>query len=86
MEKYALLICIACIVFAVIVGKVFISPLKRILKFVFNSVLGAGLIWVINLIGANFNFHVGLNWYTVIATGILGVPGVILIVILKFLV
>ena len=86
MEKYALLICITCIVFIVIVGKIFLSPLIRILKFVFNSILGAGLIWVINLIGANFSFHVGLNWYTIVSTGVLGVPGVILIVILKFLV
>ncbi|MBR2743842.1 MAG: pro-sigmaK processing inhibitor BofA family protein [Clostridia bacterium] len=83
MEKYALLICVACIVFTVFVGKIFSSPLKKVLKFILNSVMGVGLIWITNLIGANFNFHIGLNWYTIIATGLLGVPGVILMIILK---
>mgnify|MGYP004564320539 FL=1 len=83
MENYSLLIYISCIIFLIIIGKVFIMPLKKIMKLVINSAIGAGLIYIINLVGANFNFHIGLNWFTIICSGILGIPGVILIILLR---
>lgn len=83
MENYSLLIYISCIIFLIIIGKIFIMPLKKIMKLVINSVIGAGLIYIINLVGVNFNFHIGLNWFTIICSGILGIPGVILIIMLR---
>ena len=83
MENYSLLIYISCIMFLIIIGKIFIMPLKKIMKLVINSAIGAGLIYIINLVGANFNFHIGLNWFTIICSGILGIPGVILIILLR---
>lgn len=47
-----------------VIGKIFIVPIKWILKLAFNSVLGGILIWFINLIGGTFGFHIGLNIYT----------------------
>lgn len=47
-----------------VIGKIFIVPIKWILKVVFNSVLGALFIWIINLIGGMWRFHIGLNLYT----------------------
>ena len=41
------------------------------------------LIFIINLIGGAFSFHIGLNVGTSILVGILGIPGVILLIILK---
>lgn len=55
---------LACICFLFLFGRIFILPLKKILKLVFNSVLGGVVIYLINLIGAGFNFHIGLNFYT----------------------
>lgn len=78
-----MIIYIACICFLFLVGKIFILPIKSILKLVLNSCIGALLIYLINLIGMTFNFHIGLNYITAIFTGILGVPGVVLLVILK---
>lgn len=86
MGNYSLLMYVACIIFIIIIGKIFILPIKKILKLIVNSILGAGLIYLINIIGANFNFHIGMNWFTIICTGILGVPGVILIILLKLIV
>ena len=83
MENYSLLIYISCIIFLIIIGKIFIMPLKKIMKLVINSAIGAGLIYIINLVGANFNFHIGLNWFTIICSGIVGIPGVILIILLR---
>lgn len=39
-------------------------PLKKVLKIVFNSILGGVVIYIINLIGASFSFHIGLNFFT----------------------
>jgi inhibitor of the pro-sigma K processing machinery len=64
---------------------VFSLPVVKILKLILNSILGGVLIYVINIIGANFEFHIGLNIVTVIFIGILGIPGAILLVILKLL-
>lgn len=75
----------ACIFFLFIFGKLFIVPIKTILKLVLNSFLGAFLIYIINLIGALWNFHIGINIITSIFVGVLGIPGAIAIVIIKIL-
>lgn len=77
---------LACICFIFIFGRIFIVPLKKILKLILNSVLGGIIIFVINLIGANFGFHIGLNFFTSIIIGLLGLPGVVCLIIIKLLI
>ena len=55
---------LACICFLFIFGRIFILPIKKVLKLVLNSILGGVTIYIINLIGAGFNFHIGLNVFT----------------------
>ncbi len=57
--------------------------MKKVLSIILNSVLGAILIWLINVIGTSFEFHIGINIITALSVGILGVPGAILLVLLK---
>jgi len=61
-----IIIFLFCIVAIIIFGKIFITPIKKILKLLINSVLGGILIVLINSIGAVFNFHIGLNIVTAI--------------------
>lgn len=58
------LIIISCICMFFVIGRIFIIPLKKILKLVFNSIIGGILIWLINLIGGIWSFHIGLNFFT----------------------
>ena len=74
---------IGCIVVFLVIGKIFSVPLKAILKLVGNSILGGILIFIINSIGGAFEFHIGLNVVTAILVGILGIPGAILLIVLK---
>lgn len=83
MGSYAFLLYVGCIAMIIIIGRIFIFPIKKILKLIANSLIGTALIYIINLIGANFGFHIGLNWWTVLCTGLLGIPGVILVVLIK---
>ena len=77
---------LACICFIFIFGRIFIVPLKKILKLVLNSILGGVVIFIINLIGANFGFHIGLNFLTSILIGLLGLPGVVCLIVVKLLI
>ena len=77
---------LACICFIYIFGRIFIVPIKKILKLVLNSVLGGLTIFIINLIGAGFNFHIGLNVFTSILVGLLGLPGAVCLIIVKLLI
>lgn len=86
MDYNSIIAFIACIFFIFIVGKIFILPLKTILKFILNSVVGGIIIFIVNLIGRFWNFHIGLNILTSIIVGILGVPGTILVIMIKLLI
>lgn len=85
MDNNTIIIYVACICFLFLFGRIFILPIKSVLKLVLNSILGGLIIYLINLIGGLFSFHIGLNYITAILVGILGVPGAVLLVILKII-
>ena len=74
---------LACIIGILLIGRIFIVPIKIIIKLVLNSILGAILLFIINIVGSNFSFHIGINLITTLLTGILGIPGVVLLIILQ---
>ena len=77
---------LACICFLFLFGRIFIVPVKKILKLVLNSIIGGIVIIIINLVGASFGFHIGLNFFTSIVIGFLGLPGAVILIIIKLLV
>ena len=79
------IIFLACICFLFLIGKIFIVPIKWIMKLVFNSILGGLLIFAINLIGGVWGFHIGLNFFTAIMVGILGIPGAICLIVITII-
>ncbi len=80
-----MIIFLACICFLFIIGKIFIVPIKWIIKLIFNSILGGLIIFAINLIGGIWGFHIGLNFLTAILVGILGIPGAICLIVIALL-
>ena len=85
MDTNTIVTYLACIAFLFIFGKVFTIPLTKIIKLMVNSIFGAILIWLINIVGDNFQFHIGMNIITAIFFGLLGLPGAILLIVLKLL-
>lgn len=85
MELTNILIVVGCAIAIFIIGKIFLFPIKKILKLVFNTIIGGAIIYIINLIGASFGFHIGLNIITSLVVGILGIPGAILLIILTLM-
>ena len=79
------IIFLACICLLFIIGKIFIVPIKWISKLIFNSVLGGLLIFAINLIGSIWGLHIGLNFFTSIMVGLLGLPGAICLIVITLI-
>lgn len=66
MDTNVIITFFACLILIFLIGKIFIIPLKKILKVMVNSLLGGCLIYIINLVGATFGFHIGLNVITAV--------------------
>ena len=82
--QFILTFLIALIIMYIIL-KILSLPFKIIIKLLINGIVGGAVIWIINLIGANFGFMITLNWISALIAGILGIPGVVILVILHFI-
>lgn len=71
------------LVILIVALKLLTLPVKLIIKFVINAIVGGALIFIINAVGVEFGYAITLNWLTGIIVGILGVPGVIVAAILQ---
>jgi inhibitor of the pro-sigma K processing machinery len=71
------------IILLLVLGRLLFVPLKAVMKLVYNALLGAAAIFLANLAGGLLGFHIAFNIYTAFIVGVLGIPGFILIVILK---
>lgn len=85
MDSNVIITFLACVVALFLFGRILVIPIKIILKLILNSILGIILIYIINLIGASYNFHIGINIVTAIIVGILGLPGAGLLVLIKLI-
>lgn len=74
-----------CVIAICIIAKVLSWPFKLILKLALNILFGILLIILVNTFGASFNLHIPFNTVTSLTAGILGVPGVILLILLEFI-
>lgn len=75
----------AGIILLFILGRSLVIPMKIISKLIYNGILGGMALIAINLLGELIGFTLPLNILTVFIAGILGLPGVVLLIILKLL-
>ena len=47
--------------------------------------MGYIALFIFNFVGAWVGLSLGLNWLNAIVTGVLGIPGVILLLLIKYL-
>lgn len=58
--------------------KILTFPIKLIIKFVFNSILGG----IVLAIFAFFGIGIVVYWWTILLVGLLGIPGLIIATII----
>ena len=68
-----------------VVGWLLLVPLRIILKFIYNAIIGGIILWLLNLVGGLFGIKVAINPVTALIVGFLGIPGLILILLLLFI-
>ena len=81
-EKVSLGLVLLFLVVACI--RLFSAPLKVTLRVLINSVLGFGALWLLNLTGGVTGIALGLNIFNSLTVGILGVPGLFLLLLLQW--
>ena len=64
--------------------RLFSAPLKVALRVLINSVLGFGALWLLNLTGGVTGIALGLTIFNSLTVGILGVPGLFLLLLLQW--
>ena len=64
--------------------RVFSVPLKVTLKLLVNTLLGFGVLWLINRTAGLTGVSLGLNLWNALTIGILGVPGVVLLLLVQW--
>lgn len=73
------------LILALLIARIMSKPLKFMLRIVFNTLIGGVILILINTIGAEWGILMGVNPVTAAITGILGVPGIILLFVLKYI-
>ena len=79
-----LLLALAVIVVIVLI-RIISAPIKLIFKLLINTAIGFGILFLINLVGQNFGFQLEMNLLHALIVGIFGIPGVVVLILLQFL-
>lgn len=78
--------CVFGIIVLYVVCLFFIKPIKFIFRIVLNCAFGGVMLWGINFVGGILGVQLGLNLFNSVIAGFMGVPGVVLLFVLKMLV
>lgn len=70
--------------FLIALLRVFQSPIKLAIKLLANTILGFAALWLVNLTAALTGIALGLNLLNALVVGILGLPGLILLLLLQW--
>lgn len=73
------------ILIVVAVCFIFTKPIKWILKLVLNGILGGIMLLIINAVGAGIGLFIPINPINALVTGVLGFPGVVLLVLINLI-
>ena len=66
-------------------GRLLVWPLRVTAKLLINALLGLLGLWVINFIGAGAGLKIAVNPFNAALVGLLGVPGVLVLLCLPIL-
>lgn len=71
-------------IFALLINLLF-RPIKAVFKLLINSIAGLVLLWMANVIGGVAGFYLPYTLVNVLVSGVFGVPGVIALLVFRFL-
>lgn len=66
------------------IARLLYVPLKSLAKLIFNAIIGGLMLAVLNLVGSFWGLYLAINPITALIVGLLGLPGVLLLVVLRY--
>ena len=86
METISVLLILAAVVLSVVIlVKILAAPVRLVFKLMLNALCGFLLLIVVNIISGFFDFSVEINLLNTLIAGCFGIPGALLLVLLKIL-
>ena len=83
---FSVIIVIAAIVLGVIIVlRLLAKPIRFIFKLLINTMLGFVLLWLVNFFGGGLGIALELSLLNALVVGLLGIPGVLLLLAIHFL-
>ena len=82
-----LLVILAAIAFVIflLLFRLLKTPITWALKLLINALVGFVALFLLNFFGDWVGISLGVNWVNAIITGVLGFPGVVLLLLVKYL-
>ena len=68
-----------------VLARLLYLPAKIFVTLLGNTVVGGGLLVLFNAVGVYFGLGIGINVLTALIVGLLGIPGIFLLMILQHL-
>jgi inhibitor of the pro-sigma K processing machinery len=65
--------------------RIFKTPLKLAARLLVNTLLGFLALWAVNLVSGITGFSLGLNLWNALTIGVLGLPGLVLLLLVRWL-
>lgn len=84
--KTILLLVLAGLILLAVAAHAFSTPLKVLLKVGLNTVLGLAALLLVNSTSGFTGLHLGVNLFNGLVVGILGVPGLVLLLLVQWVV
>ena len=61
------------------------KPIKWALKLLLNALPGFVGLTLLNVVGGQIGIGLNVNWFNALVTGVLGIPGVLLLLLFKYI-
>lgn len=62
------------------------KPLGLAFKLLLHAISGFVFLGIFNILGSFFEITLGFNWFNAIITGVFGIPGVVLLLLMRYLI
>ncbi len=66
--------------------KIFAVPLGWLLRLLLNALAGLVILFAVNFVGSYIGLHISVGWISALITGVLGLPGVVLLLLIENLI
>ena len=83
METVAIIL--IAVIAVVLILKLLTAPIRFAAKMLINALVGFVVLFLLNFVGGIVGLSLGINWFNALVVGIFGAPGVVLLLLLKYL-